>query len=230
MGDLNYDAMSASGTSVITLDLAPILRVAGERITGEVLLDFRELQKTPVEEVYVKLRGSVFTCVVIQSALVLATDLPWNLRRRITRQIGQNTITRRSRDELIRDNLSVWTKGSAYPAPNQDILRLPFSFALPPDLLPSCQYSAFRRYATVGYSVEVVGSRSGLHFNKRIMRPIPLLPYDTKGAQLRDSLQMGWAGKFSTHPFNKSIRRGIWGDYSNVSMTVSVRQDSRHTS
>ena len=52
---------------VIVLALASQLRVAGETIEGEVQLNFAQLQRVPLEEVHVKLRGSVFTCVLIQS-------------------------------------------------------------------------------------------------------------------------------------------------------------------
>ena len=54
--------MSAPDDSeVISLFLPKQLRVAGEKIVGEVHLNFAQLQNTPLEEVHVKLRGSVFT-------------------------------------------------------------------------------------------------------------------------------------------------------------------------
>lgn len=54
--------MSATDTTAaISLVLPHQLRVAGENVVGEVLLNFAQLRETPVEEVHVKLRGSVFT-------------------------------------------------------------------------------------------------------------------------------------------------------------------------
>ena len=47
----------------LTLALDSTLRVAGEVIEGTVLLNFKALQNTPIEEVHIKLRGSVFTFV-----------------------------------------------------------------------------------------------------------------------------------------------------------------------
>lgn len=48
---------------MLSLVLDPVLRVAGEDIKGEVCLDFRLLQKTSLDEVYIKFRGSIFTYV-----------------------------------------------------------------------------------------------------------------------------------------------------------------------
>ena len=55
----------STNNEVLTLVLSSNLHVAGEDIAGEVALNFRELQRTPIEEVHVKLRGSVFTYVVL---------------------------------------------------------------------------------------------------------------------------------------------------------------------
>lgn len=47
------------------------LHVIGEPIEGEVLLNFLELQNTRIEELQVKLRGSVFTYVCTSSADII---------------------------------------------------------------------------------------------------------------------------------------------------------------
>ncbi len=49
----------------ITLVFARKLRVAGEILEGEIHLDFTELTRDKIEEVHVKLRGSVFTYVFV---------------------------------------------------------------------------------------------------------------------------------------------------------------------
>lgn len=145
---------------------------------------------------------------------------------KITRQQGESAVTRRQRIELVRQNVSVWRKGTAYPAPDTHILSLPFRFILPDQLLPSCEYNGGRRSGAVAYSIEVVGTRSGLHFNKRIQRPLALLPPDQKGAELSRQLRSGWTGPWRTVRFTRSVRKGIWGSYSHV--TMNVRRSSRN--
>ena len=63
---------------VLHLALNSVLRVAGEVTEGEVHADFNELQRVPVEEVYVKLRGTIFTyvvCIACSCALMLDITL-----------------------------------------------------------------------------------------------------------------------------------------------------------
>ena len=55
--------MPSESDSLLTLNLTDDLQVAGEPLDGVVLLNFKELQKNPLEEVHVNFRGSVFTCV-----------------------------------------------------------------------------------------------------------------------------------------------------------------------
>ena len=62
--------MPTSSDVVLFLELDTPLRVAGEAVEGTVLLNFKELQKTPLEEVHVKLRGSVFTYVELTTPAV----------------------------------------------------------------------------------------------------------------------------------------------------------------
>ncbi|PSR74839.1 hypothetical protein PHLCEN_2v9553 [Hermanssonia centrifuga] len=186
----------------ITLVFARKLRVAGEILEGEIHLDFTELTRDKIEEVHVKLRGSIFT--------------------KITRQRGQNSITRRERIELVRDTVSVWRHGGAYPPPGTHILKLPFHFTLPSNLLPSCEFSGYRKEGTVGYSIEVVGARSGFRFDKRTLCPMPVLPADPRGAELSRELRAGWTGDWRTVEFARKIRRGIWGDYSHVKMALVI--------
>ena len=53
--------MSSVDHSALHLKYDPVLRVAGEVITGEVHLHFPSLMKDTVKEVHVRLHGSVFT-------------------------------------------------------------------------------------------------------------------------------------------------------------------------
>ena len=117
--------------------------------------------------------------------------------------------------------MSIWRKGAAYPAPGDNVLKLPFSFELPPRLPPSSHYQTANEFATVAYSLKIVGVRPGLHFNKRIVRPIPVLPWNVGGAELSQQLRMGWLGEWRYTQFVKSVRKGLWGDYSRVTAMVS---------
>ena len=120
----------------------------------------------------------------------------------------------------------MWTKGTTYPAAQENVLKLPFSLVLPDDLPPSYDYrkKSKAESGVVAYSVEVVGVRAGrLRFNKRIAQSFPLLPSSVPGAQLRDTLRLGWAGKMDSAIFSKKVRKGMWGDYANINVTVSTR-------
>ena len=46
---------------LITLTVPRTLHVIGESLEGEVLLDFTKLQHTQIQELHVKLRGSLHT-------------------------------------------------------------------------------------------------------------------------------------------------------------------------
>lgn len=70
---------------------------------------------------------------------------------------------------------------------------------------------------------EVVGERSGLHFDRRIFWSFPVLPPNVQGAGLRSTLTLeGWTGGWKAINRRDEIRRGIWGDYSQVMATVSA--------
>ena len=144
------------------------------------------------------------------------------IHRQITRQQGKSSVTSRQRVGLIRQNVSLWARGSAYPPAGTDILRLPFRFTLnPSQQLPSAHYAGSWKRGGVGYSVEVVGVRIGLHFDKRLSLPLSVLPSDTKGANLSQELRSGLVSASRNIDFKKHIRKGIWGDHSKVHATVS---------
>jgi hypothetical protein len=144
-------------------------------------------------------------------------------QRQITRSVGQQMITLEQRVHLVRENVSIWHQGSGvYPDPGTDFLRLPFTFDLPLNLLPSCKFGSWPDKGVVQYSIQVVGQRPGIfRLNERVPAPFPLLPSLSTGAQLRAALQQGWQGPWQTLAAEKEIRRGIWGDRSHVAMAVS---------
>lgn len=211
---------------LISLVLPTTLHVIGEFIEGEVLLNFSELQNTQIEELHVKLRASVFTYARCTHSVAGRpsddADRGSMICRQITRQQGQTSVTSRQRVDLIRQNVSLWARGSAYPPAGTDVLRLPFRFTLnPSQQLPSAHYAGSWKRGGVGYSVEVVGVRTGLHFDKRLSLPLSVLPPDTKGASLSQELRSGLVSAWQSIEFKKDIRKGIWGEYSKVHATVS---------
>ena len=124
--------------------------------------------------------------------------------------------------DLVYQTHSLWTKGASYPPPGEHLLKLPFCFVLPTDLKPSCEFNHQKKHGTVVYAVRVVGRRAGLHFNKTIVRPLPVLPYHEEGALLRDTLLKKGFGDTHLHSLEKKIRRGIWGEYSTVQVSVKT--------
>lgn len=184
-------------SNAINLVFDPHLHVAGEVVEGSVDLYFPKLRDDNIEEVHVKLRGFIAT--------------------RITRQRGESSYTYRQRVDLCRENISLWRKGcDLYPPPGSHVLSLPFRFVLPSGLPPSCTYSGYRWQSTVGYLVQAVGERPILSFNRRVQKSFPVLPVDVRGAQLRSVLSAGWDGGWKPIEARNQIRKGIWGDYSQV--------------
>ena len=77
---------------------------------------------------------------------------------------------------LVNEEQSLWTKGSAYPPAESDVLRIPFQFRLPENLPPSFHYDGIGKRASVLYSVKATGARPGLlKFDKQIAKPIAIV-------------------------------------------------------
>ncbi|KAI0783740.1 hypothetical protein C8Q75DRAFT_725345 [Abortiporus biennis] len=181
----------------ITLILPSPVCIAGQVFQGQVKFYFPTLQSEEVEEVHVKLRGSVI--------------FDKNHHGRSSDWEGQ---------ELVRQNVSIWSRGQVYPPSGSHTLIIPFEFQLPSYLPPSCHFENNKHCGMVGYVVEVVGVRSGMFkLNRRLTRPISLVPPDPIGAQIRHVLQMGdWGGSWTTVKKQDNIRRGLWGPLSHVMM------------
>ncbi|KAF7790254.1 hypothetical protein EIP86_001206 [Pleurotus ostreatoroseus] len=159
---------------LITLVVPRTSHVIGEVFEGEVLLDFAKLQHAQILEIHVKLRGSLHTSVRGSN--------------------GQNSSsTTQQTIELTRQDVSLWTRGSAYPQPGVDVLRLPFQLPLRAIMeLPSCFYKGRNWTGCVGYSIEVVGVRNAFRSNKRVSLPLSVIPPNARGAELSQGLRSGW--------------------------------------
>ena len=211
--------MPASEREVLRLQLESVVHVAGEDLRGEVHLDFRALQRTPIEEVTVTFHGRLQTYVTETAWCRCPLTKDLLLSSKATYTANRETHTSRSKIDLINETNSLWTKGAAYPPPGEHVLKLPFCFTLPSWLKPSCEFSHSKK-GSIAYAVRVVGRRTGLHFNKTIVRPLPVLPYHEKGALLRDTLLKEGFGTTRSQSWEKKIRRGIWGEYSTVEVSV----------
>ncbi|KAI0783732.1 hypothetical protein C8Q75DRAFT_736575 [Abortiporus biennis] len=186
----------------ISLEFTRALRVGGEIVSGEVVLHFPQVHEDKLEEVHVNLRGQVEASV--------STEF-------------ENDRPRRQRIKVVEQNISVWTKGSSYPSPDSQTLRLPFEFQLPDEVLPSCEYSAEGKYAHVWYLVEVVGVGQGvLQGIHRIERPFSVVPPDRPGNATRDALLAGWLGEWNTIRHSGKIRRGLWGGYADATIELQL--------
>ncbi|KAI0087779.1 hypothetical protein BDY19DRAFT_223404 [Irpex rosettiformis] len=198
--------MSSSQAPTIELVFEPTLKLPDEVLNGIVQLRFPNLTNDKIEEVHVKLRGTAYT--------------------EISRAVGTSAMVFTQRIHLAKENISLWSSSNSdYRPPGSDILKIPFTFTLPSTLLPSFDFggiSAGER-VRIRYAIEVVGRRPGrLRRNLRIIMPFPVLPPLSLGAELREAFQSGWNGPWRSTVEKKSIRKGLWGEYSDVAMTFTL--------
>ncbi|KAI0355529.1 hypothetical protein OH77DRAFT_1521078 [Trametes cingulata] len=188
----------------ISLHLPRIFFTSGCAVEGEAELDIRQLQQDNVQEVHVKLRGTAKT------------------------EITCDKTTETQVIRLVRDDVSIWTRGTVYPLPGSDVLRIPFRLQLPPDLPPSFHYRGPGRSAVIMYSVTAVGVRPGtFHFNRRVRQPLVLVQKDD-GAGIKAKEQLAALASRRAEPTwrtwlqEEKIRRGLWGDYATVEARCSI--------
>ncbi|KAJ7223730.1 hypothetical protein B0H12DRAFT_1150509, partial [Mycena haematopus] len=185
---------STTAPQPITLHFANVVRVAGETIAGSVDLNMALAQE--------RISRSCESTSLDSTALL---DL--------------NEII-----QLIRSNQSLWTQGTAFPAPGTHLLSLPFQFTLPASLPPSFHCDAHSRGGAITYSLEVVGDRPGIfRANRRIRRVFPVVPAAVPNQLLvKESLRQGWLGAWRDIKRNEQLRQGIWGEYSRAAVTLSL--------
>ncbi|KAH9854832.1 hypothetical protein C2E23DRAFT_901776 [Lenzites betulinus] len=188
----------SSPTSAVSVRLSRSLYVSGCPVDGEVVLNFRHIQEDNIQEVHVKLRGFAKTTVKRGNDATYTQTIP-----------------------LVRDDVSIWCHGAAYPPPGSDVMRFPFQLQLPPNVPPSFQNSSVARLSAIRYAVTAVGVRPGaLHFNRRISVPLVVVPADHAGVVVREKLgaiaASGGTYERSAAYKEEKIRRGLWGDYSTV--------------
>ncbi|KAJ6589978.1 hypothetical protein DFH09DRAFT_220110 [Mycena vulgaris] len=188
----------------VTLHFQDITRVAGETIHGRVDLNVALAQEDNLEHLRIKFRGTIHT--------------------KITTTNGNQTYDHYQTIILIHTKLVLWDQGTAFPEPGSHTLSCPFQFTLPENLPSSFHCWGWHRHATIGYSLEVVGERSGFYrINRRIRRLISIVPAASQGQLLaKESLRQGWNGPWTDRIHEEKLRQGIWGDYSRARVKVTI--------
>ncbi|THH26299.1 hypothetical protein EUX98_g7892 [Antrodiella citrinella] len=185
--------------------------VGGDILRGEVELQFPEAQKEKIQEVIVRLKGSVVV--------------------KIKRSSGSaGSSTRRETLDIVRQDVKLWKKEHGTASKETKTLKLPFHFQLPPNAPPSCQLSgrkarrSQRHEAFVVYFIEVVGVRTGFFKkNRYIRRPLAVLPADERGAPIsKDIERLGAAYPSRKREFKKKMRRGLFGRSATVRMELTL--------
>ncbi|KAJ7125248.1 hypothetical protein C8R44DRAFT_135090 [Mycena epipterygia] len=197
-------ASSSTLPQPITLHFQNVVRVAGETIEGHVDLNVTLAQEDRIEQLRIKLRGSIVTKIKMSNGK--------------TTNVNKQTVL------LVHSNLSLWKQGGALPEARSHILACPFRFQLPENLPPSFHCSGNSRSGAVSYSLEVVGDRPGLfRSNHRIRRLISVVPAASQSQLLaKESLMQGWSGPWKDIKREEKMRQGIWGDYSHARATLSI--------
>ncbi|KAF8187225.1 hypothetical protein K438DRAFT_1936507 [Mycena galopus ATCC 62051] len=195
-------ASSSNLQPSIKLHFKDRVRVAGETIAGHVDLNMAHAQELHIHHLWIKCRGALKTQILVRDEKELRT---------------QSVV-------LFQDKQSLWKLGSAFPDGGSQVLSHPFQFQLPSDSHPSFHCTAEPSHAAaISYSLEVVAEREGRRANHQIRRVFAVVPVAT-AEELRatESLQQSWTGPWRHNTPEKKMRRGMWGDYSQACVTLSI--------
>jgi hypothetical protein len=205
----------------LTLHFVDHARVAGEALHGQVDLDFVKAREQGIQQVRVKLRGSVQSYVHDIACSKMRLTF---LCRRIRRNTGNSSVTYREIIPLVREDTVLWTQGGTYPSPGTHVLELPFVFVLPRTLPPSFHCARNQVSASVSYSIEVVGDRPGLfRFNRRLGLVFPVVPRASREqVDTRLRLNAGWDGPWREAIAQDNVRPHPWGSYGHIMATLEL--------
>ncbi|KAI0087769.1 hypothetical protein BDY19DRAFT_953089 [Irpex rosettiformis] len=177
--------MSFAGPSkALSVHLTKPAFYPGEALEGEVHLQFPAILDDKFKEIHIKLYGSINVT--------------------ITQKTDKFTNTKTGHSaELAKDKKLIWTRGS-YPPPDSHTLKIPFQFALPEPLLPTCKHRTKDNtnkqeiVGEVAYHLEIIGARGALHSARRERTTFKVLPPSARGTQLQDKLTPTWTGDWRT--------------------------------
>ncbi|KAJ7125251.1 hypothetical protein C8R44DRAFT_782703 [Mycena epipterygia] len=192
----------------LTLHFADFVRVAGETLQGHVDVDIPKALEDKIENVRIKLRGSIVTQLTEAEhhAGVEGTDKETHYQRQTV--------------ELLRVDQTIWEQFNI--PQGAQVLACPFQLQLPETLPPSFHHAHFNRKVAISYSLEVVGTRHGLfHGNRRIRKIFSVVPA-ASGPELDASatLRQGWGGPWKPVANNREIRHGLFGDHSQAKIEI----------
>lgn len=120
-------------------------------------------------------------------------------------------------------SVSVWKRGATYPSLGSGPCTFSFEFALPPDLPSSFDFTGMDTKAVVRYFIEVVCVRASMfRLNKKVIYPLAIIPSHPHGAELHSALQFHWDGDWSTIRRASQVRKGLWGNFANATVEVSI--------
>ncbi|KAF7297989.1 Arrestin-N domain-containing protein [Mycena chlorophos] len=187
----------------ITLHFPEFVRVAGEVLQGHIDLDLGAAGEDKIDEVHIKLRGSIVTRIT-----------------EYENKPGEGTQTHYKTETLVRVDQVLWDQKNAPPNLPQ-VIQCPFQLPLPTGLPPSFHFSHHNRAVTISYAIEVVGHRHGiLHANRRVRKVFPVVPPGDLAATA--ALSQGWRGPWRPYRVQDKIRHGIFGDHSEATMEFVV--------
>ncbi|KAF7362367.1 Arrestin-N domain-containing protein [Mycena venus] len=195
---------------ILTLHFPDVVRVAGEVLQGSVDVNVPMALEDKVENVRIKLRGSIVTKMT-------------EAKREMGPEGAKNETHYKTQTvQLLRIDQQIWDHFNS--PQGAQLITCPFSIQLPPDLAPTFYYSHHTRTVAISYSIEVVGSRHGLfHANRKIRKIFSVVPaaspYELNAVA---ALRQGWNGPWKPIVNNRQLRHGIFGDYSEAKIELTV--------
>ncbi|KAJ7496772.1 hypothetical protein FB451DRAFT_1162889 [Mycena latifolia] len=191
-------------SEAIALHFFDCVRVAGETLQGHVDVNVPMAMEDKMENVRVKLRGSIVTKI---------TETEHREGKTETHYKSQTV-------QVLRLDQVVWDQFNTPQGAH--VLACPFQIQLPPNLPPSFSASNYHRTVVISYSLEVEGVRHGMfHANRRIRRIFsvvpPANPWDLNATA---ALRQGWGGPWKPFATNKEIRHGIFGEHAQAKIEV----------
>ncbi|CAK5266094.1 unnamed protein product [Mycena citricolor] len=190
----------------LSLHFPDFVRISGEVLQGVVDIDVPLALEDKIEDVKVKVRGSILT-------KFLERETEWKGgEARAESHLKTQTL------EVVRLDQTLWDQSNAN---GSGVLSCPFQFQLPPNLPPSFHYDHKNRTVAISYAIEVVGHRRGLlHSNRRVRKIFSVLPagnaWEINSAA---TLKQGWQGPWKPLELTKEIRHGIlFGEYSEATI------------
>ncbi|KAI0328201.1 hypothetical protein GY45DRAFT_1018698 [Cubamyces sp. BRFM 1775] len=128
--------------------------------------------------------------------------------------------------QLAKGNVTLWTRGTAYPPPGQDTLRVPFQLRLPPNAPPPFEYNGWAKKGSIRYTLIAICVRPGaVQRHHRVYVPLAVAGRDTTGIAAREKLAAiaaGAEGLWRVHHAEEKIRKGLWGDYATVQVHLRL--------